>query len=473
MNASPGNNNIGLPFEASTTRNLGRLSNTTSHVPINVDLQAIINRGIFQSNDEWKCYRRRPLSCICSYSLSTPDTSGMVQFLPTNSKQLYNVYHFAMSVSAVVAKSDPHQHTVELVHRTSDGFYQLRLTSIRFRFIGMSGSSQSQTRLSSKYTFEDLQFRRVTLGNGKPYTFEDLQFRRATLGNGKPRAEQQHVHLVVELWAYVGIQHGDKFIKVADKTSARIIVIEHELRWDFSSAWERLKYKDHDSLLVTGNSRRTASENDNVSGPEGTSEGLFSKIKSSLWVTGISYRMYIRYIYWAFCGAKLFRPKLKPGYRRIEWTCDCGARLYGDFVNDKTSNLDALELSLQAPAEGTSTSNSSDSEQSVRTQANPRHMSSRSSSSSRTALSTGSTDASSIDIIQPRYLALCIDTGGIYKTLAELDTSPINSDGEAFLQMKKAYLQYRGVRSRLHFLIKPVTVEFVRFTLWNLRRGYV
>ncbi|UKZ78939.1 hypothetical protein TrVFT333_006686 [Trichoderma virens FT-333] len=59
------------------------------------------------------------------------------------------------------------------------------------------------------------------------------------------------------------------------------------------------------------------------------------------------------------------------------------------------------------------------------------------------------------------------------RELPELDTSRINSDGEAFSQMKKAYLQYRGMRSRLRFLIKPVTVEFVRFTLWSLRHGYV
>ncbi|KAM6478607.1 hypothetical protein HDV62DRAFT_370831 [Trichoderma sp. SZMC 28011] len=172
---------------------------------------------------------------------------------------------------------------------------------------------------------------------------------------------------------------------------------------------------------------------------------------------------------------KIARPRLKPGYRRIEWTCDCGVDLYGDFVETKTSDLDDLKSSLDTSADERSTNSSSDSEQS---QTNPHHMISRSSSSSRTSsnrtsLSTGITDASSVDAIPPKFLALCVNTGGMYKTLAELDMSRINSDSEAFSQMKKAYLQYRGVRSRLHFLIKPVTVEFVRFTLWNLRHGYV
>lgn len=135
--------------------------------------------------------------------------------------------------------------------------------------------------------------------------------------------------------------------------------------------------------------------------------------------------------------------------------------LYGDFVETKTSDLDDLKSSLDTSADETSTNSSSDSEQS---QTSPHHMTSRSSSSSRTSLSTGRTDASTVDVdvIPSKFLALCVNTGGMYKTLAELDMSRINSDGEAFSQMKKAYLQYRGVRSRLHFLVKPVTVEFVR-----------
>lgn len=147
--------------------------------------------------------------------------------------------------------------------------------------------------------------------------------------------------------------------------------------------------------------------------------------------------------------------------------------LYGDFLETKTSDLDDLKSSLDTSVDDRFTNNSSDSEQS---QTNPHHMTSRSSSSSRTtssranstrtSLSTGSTDASSVDAIPPKFLALCVNTGGMYKTLAELDMSRINSDGEAFSQMKKAYLHYRGVRSRLHFLVKPVTVEFVRVSLF-------
>ncbi|KAK1751287.1 hypothetical protein QBC47DRAFT_434159 [Echria macrotheca] len=73
----------------------------------------------------------------------------------------------------------------------------------------------------------------------------------------------------------------------------------------------------------------------------------------------------------------------------------------------------------------------------------------------------------------PKFLALCINAGGRYKKLAELDVSAIHSDAEAFLHMKKAYHQYRGLRSRLTLLLRPVSIEFVQFTLWNLRNGYI
>jgi hypothetical protein len=61
-----------------------------------------------------------------------------------------------------------------------------------------------------------------------------------------------------------------------------------------------------------------------------------------------------------------------------------------------------------------------------------------------------------------KFLALCVDSGGTYKTLCETDVSQTVSDAEAFLHMKRAYLQSRTLRSRLNILLKQVAVEFVR-----------
>jgi hypothetical protein len=73
----------------------------------------------------------------------------------------------------------------------------------------------------------------------------------------------------------------------------------------------------------------------------------------------------------------------------------------------------------------------------------------------------------------PKFLQLCVNTGGIYVTLEELDVKCSTSDAEVFRMMKEAYYERRGFRSRFAFLIKPVWVEFVQFTLWSKRSGFV
>jgi hypothetical protein len=69
----------------------------------------------------------------------------------------------------------------------------------------------------------------------------------------------------------------------------------------------------------------------------------------------------------------------------------------------------------------------------------------------------------------PRHLALCVNTGGIYKTLAEINTTSISSDARLFLMMKEEYLKKRGLRSRFKFLIKPMTIEFVQVSVRRSR----
>jgi hypothetical protein len=70
---------------------------------------------------------------------------------------------------------------------------------------------------------------------------------------------------------------------------------------------------------------------------------------------------------------------------------------------------------------------------------------------------------------RPRYLALCVNIGGIYKTLAEINTTSITSDARLFLGLKEEYLKKRGLRSRFRFLVKPTTVEFVQVSVRHSR----
>jgi hypothetical protein len=60
------------------------------------------------------------------------------------------------------------------------------------------------------------------------------------------------------------------------------------------------------------------------------------------------------------------------------------------------------------------------------------------------------------------FLALCVNTRGIYKVCSEISVPKMASDAQVFLDMKTRYLATRGYRSRLNFLMKPTTIEFIK-----------
>ncbi|KAF5637169.1 hypothetical protein F52700_4906 [Fusarium sp. NRRL 52700] len=182
---------------------------------------------------------------------------------------------------------------------------------------------------------------------------------------------------------------------------------------------------------------------------------------------------------------KLSRPKLKRGFRRIEWKCDCGSDLYADFPEYEGGELDKLEILLQSSgsetistagvqpkslnASGHVTLGDTLKQQKCTTPAN---------SPGKEDLNTvadpnSHTEPTPVERPPPKFLALCVNTGGNYSTLTEIDTAQFQCDTSAFLALKDEYLRIRGQRARFWFLIKPTTADFVQFTLWNLRHGYI
>ncbi|KAJ5975033.1 ankyrin repeat domain-containing protein 44 [Penicillium waksmanii] len=101
--------------------------------------------------------------------------------------------------------------------------------------------------------------------------------------------------------------------------------------------------------------------------------------------------------------------------------------------------------------------------------------SSRSSTGDEQQIATYGGDISqdSEELERAKFLALCINTGTIHKTQAETDMSSVKSDAIAFSMQKDQYLKTRGIRSRFNFLIEPITIELIQFTLWNLQGGYI
>jgi hypothetical protein len=68
------------------------------------------------------------------------------------------------------------------------------------------------------------------------------------------------------------------------------------------------------------------------------------------------------------------------------------------------------------------------------------------------------------------FLELCVNTGPHLKSLAEIDTASISTDGTLFKTLRKQYLRLRGFRSRF-WLLKPAAISFVRVSLIIVYRG--
>lgn len=212
---------------------LGHLSyGDQSSTPIKVDINGVIDKGFFVADSEWTCYRRNYFSCVCSFSLTPMMHNSPIRFLPTGSTQAYNVYGFAMCISAVVSDNDTH--TIDLVQHTPkrDKGPIAKPEKVR---LSAKPPQASHHPLTSLYAGPDgsLGSSRYEQGFGQSqqssapteHTFERIQFKQATANNGKRRAAQQYYHLIVELWADVGQQGGsDPWVKVAYRKSAKMIV---------------------------------------------------------------------------------------------------------------------------------------------------------------------------------------------------------------------------------------------------------
>ena len=216
-----------------TTTNLGTL-HAADGSSVKVEINGTIDKGFFLADNEWTCYRRNYFSCVCSYSLSPYHPATPLQLhLPASggNHPPYNVCGFAMCISAVVADNDGH--TIDLVQHTPkrDKGPIVRPERVRLspkpsqaapHSLGaLYGQADAGLGASSRY---DQGYTQQGPQCPTEHTFERIQFKQATANNGKRRAAQQYYHLMIELWADVGAQAPDSFIKIAYRKSAKMIV---------------------------------------------------------------------------------------------------------------------------------------------------------------------------------------------------------------------------------------------------------
>ncbi|KAI1130553.1 hypothetical protein F5Y10DRAFT_115410 [Nemania abortiva] len=200
--------------------------------PVKIDIQGVIDKGFFLSDGEWTCYRRNYFSCTCSYNLTPHFPNATTHFIPTGSATPYQVFGFAMSISAVVSDSD--SQSIDLVQHTPKRDKGPTAKPDKVKLLPKPQQAPHSMGLypdhhamggGSRAIYEGGYGQSAQAPFATEHTFERIQFKQATANNGKRRAAQQYYHLVVELYADVGAQNsGENYVKVAERKSAKMIV---------------------------------------------------------------------------------------------------------------------------------------------------------------------------------------------------------------------------------------------------------
>ncbi|CZS92552.1 related to meiosis-specific protein NDT80 [Rhynchosporium agropyri] len=203
-----------------------------------------INKGFSMAENDWTCYRRNYFSLNCSYAL-TPTIPNRSIYLVQDIGPGPQVHGFAMSIAAVADGRDGK--SIELVQHTPkrDKVPQEKPALIALAprpnaAHGMYGdSSMGRSALyDSPGGFSQ--------NPGQPAVeaiFERIQFKNATANNGKRRAAQQYYHLLVELFADAGEVSPERWVKIATRIPASMVVrgrspahYQGERRESYSSA---------------------------------------------------------------------------------------------------------------------------------------------------------------------------------------------------------------------------------------------
>lgn len=196
-----------------------------------------IDKGFFMADKDWTCYRRNYFSLNCSYTIlpSIPNATMTLVAQTGGGATGSSVYAFAMSIAAVVDGHDGK--AIELVQHTPkrDKGPQQRPDRVTLQprqphqHGSMYGGDNSLGGSRGLYDSPGFsQSPSQPFSNGNPpateASYERIQFKNATANNGKRRAAQQYYHLIVELYADVGQQQSERWVKIATRISAQMVV---------------------------------------------------------------------------------------------------------------------------------------------------------------------------------------------------------------------------------------------------------
>lgn len=201
----------------------------SQNLVLGLEINANIQKGFFQADGNWTCYRRNYFSISCSFSLQ-PLAADPPFFLQLPDQVPEHILNFAMCISAVV--NAQYGETRELVQHTPkrDKKSERKPGKVTLQPLQdplLSFNSHHGYLMASGYNSSHPNSSQSSQPPTQ-HTFERIQFQRATANNGKRRAHQQYFNLVVELYAQIaspfrsGGEH--EWVKIARKLSSPVVV---------------------------------------------------------------------------------------------------------------------------------------------------------------------------------------------------------------------------------------------------------
>ena len=155
--------------------------------PVQVVLEARMDKGFFMANQYWTCYRRNYFQLSSSLQLMKDDSiTDMSDITVMVGNQHQKVTNFYISLVAKVSTNDK---SVDLVQHTAKRDKGPQQTPGPKK-IKIGGSLSNVNSLTTTHAIA---------------TFERIQFKSATANNGKRRAQQQFFMLLIEVLADIEV----------------------------------------------------------------------------------------------------------------------------------------------------------------------------------------------------------------------------------------------------------------------------
>jgi meiosis-specific transcription factor NDT80 len=209
------------------------------------EIAASIQKGFFQVDGKWTCYRRNYFTVSCSFSFRTPSYEGQLYLQRHSSHQAELIKQFAISISAKTAIMGSNQesevralvqHTPKRDKATESIPGRVTVQPAPTPSLSGAGALPSNGNLYSnpqRAASSGLPDYHTAPGYSSTqhqmpptsHTFERIQFQKATANNGKRRAQQQYFHIVVELSADIS-RAGEPphWVRIATKQSEPMVV---------------------------------------------------------------------------------------------------------------------------------------------------------------------------------------------------------------------------------------------------------